>query len=334
MCAPSSCSRPRSGSQSRWRRRAWPLPPCNSPNRSSSAASSTRWRRARPRGRRSRCGPRSASSASSPAWSSRCWPTGWRTGAASRRWPRPSSTPSPCPSATTPSAGRARGAHHPVRHRRPLLDLARVLARAARGGRRHPVPGADRDLHGRAHGRHPRRARARLSSSPTCSSRLQDLHRPGGRRALPRQGLRPRRRRARQRHRRAELCAARRRGAGHAHDHGRPARRAISGADLVGPAHRADAHGGDDHHGRGVRGGRAPRRARRDLGRRDRGLRRLRQPADRQARPGVGLRRRMHHEAPVIRTFFELLDSHRSSRKSRTPRPARRGEGAGASTRT
>ena len=67
----------------------------------------------------------------------------------------------------------------------------------------------------------------------------QDQHRPGRRRAVSQQRLRPRRRRARQRHRGAELCALRLRDAGHAHHHGRAAGRAVSGADLVGPADRA-----------------------------------------------------------------------------------------------
>ena len=64
------------------------------------------------------------------------------------------------------------------------------------------------------------------------------------------------------------------------------------GADLVGPAHRADAHRRHHHRGRHLSPlGAVLVGARRDHGRRDRRLRRLRRPADRQARPAVGLRR-------------------------------------------
>ena len=160
-------------------------------------------------------------------------------------------------------------------------------------------------------GADPGGARRRLRARQRVRG-AQDQHRPGRRRALPQQRLRPRRRRARQRHGRAELRALRLRDAGHAHDHGRAADRAIPGPHLVGPADGADAHRRHHHGGRHLCGRRPARLAGQDHRRRDRGLRRLRRPADRQARPAVGLRRA---HLPVRADAQELLRPARRHRR-------------------
>ena len=142
-----------------------------------------------------------------------------------------------------------RGAHHPGRHGRAVLELAVVPARAVRGLRRPARAGADRHLHERPDGADPGGAGGRLRARQRVRG-AQDQHRPGRRRALSQQRLRPGRRRARQRHGGAELCALRLRDAGHAHDHGRAAGGAISRPHLVGPADGADAHRRHHHGGR------------------------------------------------------------------------------------
>ena len=171
--------------------------------------------------------------------------------------------------------------------------------------------GADRHLHERQDGADPGGAGRRLCARQRVRG-AQDQHRPGRRRAVPQQRLRPRRRRARQRHGGAELRALRLRDAGHAHHHGRAAGRAISGADLVGPADRAHPHGRHHHRGRHLRRGRRAGAARADHGRRDRGLRGLRRPADRQARPAVGLCRA---HLPVRADAAQLLRPARCHRR-------------------
>ena len=167
------------------------------------------------------------------------------------------------------------GAHHPGRHRRAVLELAVVPARAVRGAGRHPRAGADRHLHEPDDGADPGGARRHLRARQRAGG-AEDQHRTGGRRAVPQQRLRPRRRRARQRHGGAELCALQLRDAGHALDHGRAADRAVSGTHLVGAADRADAHGRHRRLRRHLRRRRRAGRARPDHGRRDRDVRRLR----------------------------------------------------------
>ena len=92
-------------------------------------------------------------------------------------------------------------------------------------------------------------------------------------------------------------------------------------SDLVGAAAGADARGGDDHHGRGVRGGR-PRRARRALGRRDRELHRLRQPADRQLDQISGFLVSLHPGPRSMPTSScSATRTMRAKSRTRGPRP-------------
>ena len=105
-------------------------------------------------------------------------------------------------------------------------------------------------------------------------------------------------------------------------DHGRAAGGAISGADLVGPAHRADAHG--RHH----RGGRHLCRRRR-AGRRAARSRSARSwPSS--ASPACmigkldllsGFAVRIFQYAPTLRSFFDLLDATEGVREKPDARP-------------
>ena len=133
------------------------------------------------------------------------------------------------------------GAHHPGRHRRAVLELAVLPARAVRRPGRHPGAGSDRHLYEPDDGADPGGARRHLRARQRAGG-AKNQHRPIRRRAVPQQRLRPRRRRARQRHGGAELCPLLVRDAGHARHHGRTAGRAVSGPHLVGAAHRADPH--------------------------------------------------------------------------------------------
>ncbi len=81
-----------------------------------------------------------------------------------------------------PRLGRRR-ALHPAGHGRPVLALARRAARAADRRCRHRTSGSDRHRNGRAHGRHPRPACARLRRHEQPRHE-QDERGPGQRRAL------------------------------------------------------------------------------------------------------------------------------------------------------
>ena len=141
------------------------------------------------------------------------------------------------------------GAHHPRRHRRAVLELAVLPARAVRGAGRHPGADADRHLHEPDDGADPGGAGRRLRAAnvlvaqktSTGQAAVEQYHnnvygRVGdvlGNVTVVQ-----------------SYARLRRRDAGHARDHGRAADRAISGADLVGPAHGADAHRRHDRGGR------------------------------------------------------------------------------------